>query len=302
MAESIYNWSTTAATNATVDAGINWAEGQTPGSVNNSARGMMAATAKYRDDTGGKLTLAGGTTAYTLTTAQGLAALADGVEVAAVINATNTGAATLNVDSLGAKAILRNGGDGMVAIVAGEMVIQTHATWRYDASAASAAGAWILLEPMSNVGLFRAPDIILEEQQTSGTNGGTFTSGADRTRVLNTEVRDVRGECTLSTNQFTLSSGTYYIEADAPAYSVLNHQALLYNVSDTAEVIRGTAEACLASTAVTRSYVSGTFTIAASKALELRHRCNTTQASNGFGIAGSFGTERFSRVGLWRLA
>ena len=44
--EDVYSWSRTAASNATADTGINWAEGQPRNSVNNSARSMMAAIAK----------------------------------------------------------------------------------------------------------------------------------------------------------------------------------------------------------------------------------------------------------------
>jgi len=46
----VENWSTTAIDNATADLpDINWREGQSPGSVNNSARALMAAIAAYRD-------------------------------------------------------------------------------------------------------------------------------------------------------------------------------------------------------------------------------------------------------------
>jgi hypothetical protein len=38
---SIYDWSTSSASNANADGDINWAEGQAPSTVNNSARVMM---------------------------------------------------------------------------------------------------------------------------------------------------------------------------------------------------------------------------------------------------------------------
>ncbi|MDN7993585.1 tail fiber domain-containing protein [Burkholderia orbicola] len=41
----LWNWSTTAANNATADPSINWQEGQAPSTVNDSARAMMAALA-----------------------------------------------------------------------------------------------------------------------------------------------------------------------------------------------------------------------------------------------------------------
>ena len=46
---NVWAWSVTPADNATADASINWAEGQDPATVNNSARGMMAAIAKMTD-------------------------------------------------------------------------------------------------------------------------------------------------------------------------------------------------------------------------------------------------------------
>lgn len=43
----LWNWSTTAANNATADPSINWQEGQAPSTVNDSARAMMAAIAAW---------------------------------------------------------------------------------------------------------------------------------------------------------------------------------------------------------------------------------------------------------------
>jgi hypothetical protein len=102
---TVYKWSATAATNDDVDSTINWQEGQSPASVNNSARAMMAAVAKFRDDMSGNLVTAGTSTAYTLTTNQVFSSLTDGLFVAARMDETNGASPTLNVDSLGAKSI-----------------------------------------------------------------------------------------------------------------------------------------------------------------------------------------------------
>src|SRR5258707_5527034 len=67
---TLYKWSQTASADATADSTINWAEGQSPSSVNDSARAMMAAIAKYRDDNGPNAQTAGTSTAYTLSTNQ----------------------------------------------------------------------------------------------------------------------------------------------------------------------------------------------------------------------------------------
>jgi hypothetical protein len=136
---TMFKWSTTAATNSTVDSTIGWAEGQAPSTVNDSARAMMAAIAKYRDDTSGMTATTGGTTAYVLSTAQGLTTLTDGHTVAFTCNATNTGGGTtLNVDGTGARPLQKIKG---TALGAGEIV----AAGVYEATYDTAVTAsWII--------------------------------------------------------------------------------------------------------------------------------------------------------------
>ena len=128
---TIYSWSQTAATNATADATINWQEGQSPASVNNSARAMMAALAKWRDDLSGNLVTAGTSTAYTLTSNGSFTTLADGRAIAARMDEVNGAAATLNVDGLGAKAIATVYG---TAVGAGKLRAGAIYVFVYDAT------------------------------------------------------------------------------------------------------------------------------------------------------------------------
>jgi microcystin-dependent protein len=102
---TLFKWSRTASSNASADASINWAEGQPPSSVNDSARAMMAAAAKYRDDVAGAITTSGTATTYTVTSYQGFDALAhlDGQMIAFTPHTGNGAIVTLNVDSTGAK-------------------------------------------------------------------------------------------------------------------------------------------------------------------------------------------------------
>jgi microcystin-dependent protein len=102
---SVFNWSQTASSNASADPTINWAEGQAPSSINDSARAMMSAIAKYRDDIAGAITTAGTSTAYTVTSNSGFDTLAhlNGQLIAFTPHTTNGATVTLNVDGLGAK-------------------------------------------------------------------------------------------------------------------------------------------------------------------------------------------------------
>jgi microcystin-dependent protein len=100
---TFFKWSKTAALDASADSSINWAEGQSPSSVNDSARAMMAAAAKYRDDIAGAIVTAGTIPFYTLTSNQGFtnAAAMNGMVIAFSPHATNNGPSQINVDGVG---------------------------------------------------------------------------------------------------------------------------------------------------------------------------------------------------------
>ena len=82
-----------------------------PSGVNDAAREMMGAIARVYEDQDGTLVTAGTATAYTLTTNNSHAALADIGFTVVRIHATNTGSATLAVDGLTAKSLKISGAD-----------------------------------------------------------------------------------------------------------------------------------------------------------------------------------------------
>jgi len=138
MATGVNVWSKTAATNNTADSAVNWQEGQAPSSVNDSGRGMMAATAKWRDDLNGSIVTAGSSTAYTATSNQSFAALTAGIEIACQFDEDCGATVTLNVDGLGAKPLRSAAGVELVAgaIKAGSVHRATYFT--------SNSGEWLL--------------------------------------------------------------------------------------------------------------------------------------------------------------
>lgn len=123
------------------------------------------------------------------------------------------------------------------------------------------------------------------DQKAVNTDGGGFTSGAARTRDLNTEQSDPDGIVTISANQFTLLIGTYRIDASAPALGVTNHKAWLQNITDGTVTLIGTSEySDNTLPSQTRSVIQGRFTIAGTKVFEIQHQCAVTKATNGLGI------------------
>ena len=143
------------------------------------------------------------------------------------------------------------------------------------------------------------PFVLLQETQPSGTNAGTFTAGAWQLRPQ-TLIQDLVGICRISAGTFRLPKGRYIVWASAPAFSVTDHQARIYNVTDGSVVLLGTSEYAPANTQ-TRSMIYGTFVLRAEKVLRLEHRCATTENSDGFGRAAGFGTEVYSAVELWGI-
>ena len=145
--------------------------------------------------------------------------------------------------------------------------------------------------------------VLARDEKTSGTNGGTFTSGAWRTRDLNTIVSDAGSHASLATNQITLDAGVYEYEIEAPAFRCNSHQARLYNITDAAVVSVGSVAYADsgADGSSNLAKVSGRFTIAASKAFEVQHQCSTTAADTGFGQPASFGTEVYTVARFWKV-
>lgn len=118
---AFWQWSRTAATNATADATINWQEGMPPAAVNDSGRAMMARLADWRQDISGTITTAGTSTAFTVTSNQTFDSFAhmDGAMIAFIPHATNGGTSTLNVDGLGVKPLRSSPG---VELVSGTII------------------------------------------------------------------------------------------------------------------------------------------------------------------------------------
>jgi len=143
----------------------------------------------------------------------------------------------------------------------------------------------------------------IQDQKTSGTMAGTFTSGAFRTRDLNTVITNTIAGASLASNQFTLPAGTYYVEAIAPASIVNENKAIIYNVTDSSNAIIGTSSySGGGSTQVTNAVLNGKFTIAGTKTFELRHRAASTGSTYGFGIASGFSViEVYAEVKIWKV-
>ncbi len=125
MTGSIYDWSLTAASNSAADGDVNWAEGQDPDTVNNSARQMMARLAEFLKDSAAIRVSSGAANTYTVTANSAPAALRDGYTIVFRAHQANTTTATLSVNSYGAKPIRSRSGTALLAneILSGVVVV-----------------------------------------------------------------------------------------------------------------------------------------------------------------------------------
>lgn len=150
--------------------------------------------------------------------------------------------------------------------------------------------------------LRRLPYALLRDEKAQNTAGGTFTSGAWRTRDLNVESVDTDGIVSLSSNQFTLPAGSYRIRALVPGYAVDSHQARLQNITDATTQLAGSSESAGTGSglAQTLSVIAGEFTIQSAKTFEIQHQAETTGTTSGFGSPANFTTEVYTTVELWQ--
>jgi hypothetical protein len=148
----------------------------------------------------------------------------------------------------------------------------------------------------------------VQDRKAAGAAGGTFTSGAWRTRDLNTVVANNISGASLATNQVTLPAGTYFVEGMASAFGVAGCVSRLYNTTASAVLLTGNA---LRSTDIAGSLqvnvvnvISGVFTLAGSSVVELQHVGQQTYATNGFGLCTDLGQAHniYSDLKIWKLA
>jgi microcystin-dependent protein len=127
---TFFKWSRTASSNATADSTCPFPEGMAPSAVNDGARGLMAAAAKYRDDMAGAILTGGSSTAYAVASFQGYDSLShlDGARIAFTPHTGNGATVTLNVDSLGSKPLRSAPGVELPAavLIAGTPYVATY--------------------------------------------------------------------------------------------------------------------------------------------------------------------------------
>ena len=139
---AIQDYNTTPASNGTID-GVDIAENCAPAGLNNAIRALMADLKQYVNDVSGATATTGSSNTYAITTAATWTAYASNMVIAFDANHSNTGAATLNVDTLGAKALKKYTSGGIADVASGDI----QSGGRYIASYDNTDGYFIVFNP-----------------------------------------------------------------------------------------------------------------------------------------------------------
>ena len=125
----------------------------------------------------------------------------------------------------------------------------------------------------------------VHDSGTSTTYFGTYTTGDWRTRDLDTEISDEDGIVTISSNQFTLQAGNYFIRFACAMYHCGNHAIRLRNITDSSTA--GVGEPAYSYTYSSLLMTTGTcrVSIDSAKVFEVQGYPSITKASNGMGFA-----------------
>lgn len=120
-------------------------EGMNPSGVNDTVRALIGATKRFWQRIQGAGFGAGSANTYTITYSPALAAYVDGERYSFRVAADNTGAATLNINGLGATTIKKMSSAGKTDLAAGDLKSGQPATVEYDGT------HFVLVTPLANL-------------------------------------------------------------------------------------------------------------------------------------------------------
>lgn len=142
--------------------------------------------------------------------------------------------------------------------------------------------------------------VVIKHVETSGTGGGTLTAATWNKRTLNT-VEGSSSVVSLSSSEFTLQKGHYYIEAKVPAYRVADHQARILSTDSSIKIVGSPSYANPSANSYDYSFVQGFITLTASKAFKVEHNINTSNGASDGGRPASFDDEVYTQVTIRKL-
>lgn len=146
---------------------------------------------------------------------------------------------------------------------------------------------------------------LIKDVKSSGSGGGSASGSSWNQRALNTVGWDEIGSVGLSSNQFTLPTGTYRVHIRAPAATSNNHMVRLVNVTDTLTYYGSSQWASNTNGAQTDATLDARFIISGTKTFKVEHYINSTAAGGqALGVALNVGgvSETYTEVLVTKTA
>lgn len=193
-------------------------EGQNVPTLNNGARALEGIIARWFADTNGTIVSTGTAPNFAIATNRTLPTLEDGQVIVWRAHETfASGSATLTVNALTQKDLVRQGGE---ALEHGDIVEDQTVISIYNSALDAHECLGIVAKPTDADFASYFPGAllgILEHQVSAGSDESV--SGSWATRPLNTEVYDRLGIISLSSSKFTISeAGTYEVSWKSPHF------------------------------------------------------------------------------------
>lgn len=201
-------------------------EGMTFANVNDSARALEGILARWHRDTNGSLTTTGSANAYVLAANQVLTSYYTGLRLTAKANFTSTGAATLNVDALGARSIAGSAAGTIVSGVIYDFVFDGTNFQILSGASVPAGSKAVFVQAGCPVGWTQ--DTTNNDRAlrlVSGTGGGTGGTTAFSTVFASRTPAGTVGNTTLTANQ--IPAHQHFIAASATSAVNLSNTTTL---------------------------------------------------------------------------
>ena len=246
----------------------------------------------------------GAADAYVLTASGGFeapAAYFDGQLVMFQAGNANTGASTINVSTIGVTDLKDATGTALAAdaIAADAYYIAKYnlagTEFRVVFSGSSAV-------PEDN---FSSALLHVNNELSTGVSTGTHGSTAYVTSPLNTVKTNEIAGASLSTDTITLPAGTYYLDgfscSQTGTTSLIDTKAKIRNTTDGADLIIGGSGRNQTGSTNYFLPVSGRFTLAGTKDIELFSRASTAGVTFGSEV-NTGDVEVYSQIKIWKVA
>lgn len=148
---------------------------------------------------------------------------------------------------------------------------------------------------------FDANLVHMRDEKTAGTNPQSLTASTWNIRTINTSTTNQVTGASLASNQITLPTGIYFIEAWVPGFACGLHKAKLYNLTSAADQILGTAAWASSTSPYGFSYstIKGRLVLTSQAVFEIRHYVTVTSASVALAVGTS--TEVYTEVWFWKV-